>query len=339
MTTLNMKTKPTFLFLIAAFSGWMTVGARAESDFLLVCDKGDQTLSIINPETGEQMATVNEDGVTGHEVAASSDGRLAFVPIYGNSGVGKPGTDGQLIRVIDLLHYNIIGTVDFGKGVRPHCAVIGPKDKLLYVTTELDDAIAVIDPKTFKLLYSIPTGQKESHMLAITGDGRYGYTANVAPGTVSVLDLQGRKVAKIIPVSSTVQRICISPDDKWVFTSDQTKPQIAVIDSKKNEVVQWIPLPGLGYGAAVTPDNRWLIVPMPGVQKLAAVDLKTFKVTKTIDLPKNPQEVLIPPDGKTAYVSCDASKQVAAVDLQTFTVRKLIPAGKGADGLAWAARP
>jgi DNA-binding beta-propeller fold protein YncE len=334
-----MKTKPAFFFLIAVFSGWLVVGARAESGLLLVCNKGDRTLSVINPETGEQMATVDEDAVTGHEVAASSDGRLAFVPIYGNSGVGRPGTDGQLIRVIDLAHYNVTGTVDFGKGVRPHCAVIGPKDKLLYVTTELDDAIAVIDPKTFKLLYSIPTGQKESHMLAISGDGRHGYTANVATGTVSVLDLQGRKVEKIIPVSKTVQRICISPDDKWVFTSDQAKPQIAVIDTRKNEIVHWIPLPGLGYGAAVTPDNQWLIVPMPGIHQLASVDLKTFKVTKTVDLPKNPQEVLIQPDGKTAYVSCDATKQVAAVDLQSFTVRKLIQAGKGADGLAWAARP
>jgi len=334
-----MKTKPMFLFLIAAFSGWLAVSARGESDFLLVCDKGDRALSIINPKTGEQMATVNEDGVTGHEVVASSDGRLAFVPIYGNSGVGHPGTDGRLIRVIDLAHYNIIGTVDFGKGVRPHCAVIGPKDKLLYVTTELDDAVAVIDPKTYKLLYSIPTGQKESHMLAITSDGRHGYTANVAPGTVSVLDLQGRKMEKIIQVSKTIQRICISSDDKWVFTSDQAKPQMAVIDSKKNEIVQWIPLPASGYGAAVTPDNQWIIVAMPGIHQLAAVDLKTFKVMKTIDLPKNPQEVLIPPDGETAYVSCDVTKQVAAVDLQSFKVKKIIPAGKGADGLAWAVQP
>jgi hypothetical protein len=43
------------------------------------------------------------------------------VPIFGDSGVGKPGTDGQLIRVIDLAKKAIAGTVDFGKGIRPHC--------------------------------------------------------------------------------------------------------------------------------------------------------------------------------------------------------------------------
>jgi len=53
-----------------------------------------------------------------HEVAASADGKAAFVPIFGNAGVGKPGTDGQLIRVIDLAKHQITGTIDFGKGVR-----------------------------------------------------------------------------------------------------------------------------------------------------------------------------------------------------------------------------
>ena len=33
----------------------------------------------------------------------------------------------------------------------------------------------------------------ESHMLAITRDGRRGYTSNVGPGTVSVLDLEAQK--------------------------------------------------------------------------------------------------------------------------------------------------
>ena len=51
------------------------------------------------------------------------------------------------------------------------------------------------------MLYTIPTGQPESHMLAITKDGKRGYVANVGPGTVSVLDLEAKKVVTIIPVA------------------------------------------------------------------------------------------------------------------------------------------
>ena len=167
---------------------------------LFVANKGDRTLGIIDPSAGRQIAEIPEDGVTGHEVAASSDGKYAFVPIYGNGGVGGPGTDGRLVRVIDVAKRQVAGTVDFGKGVRPHCAVLNPSNGLLYVTTELDNSITVINPSTWKILGTVPTGQPESHMLAITRDGRRGYTANVGPGTVSVLDLQAKKVLTVIPV-------------------------------------------------------------------------------------------------------------------------------------------
>ena len=304
---------------------------------LLVANKGDRTLSIINPDTSAQLAAVAEDGITGHEVVASADGKLAFVPIFGNAGVGRAGTDGSLIRVIDLKKSAVIGTVDFGKGVRPHCAVIGPKNKLLYVTTELSNSIAIIDPETFKIIGSIPTGQAESHMLAISSDGKKGYTANVGPGTVSVLDMTEKKTLKIIPISKTTQRISISPDDKWVFTADQTKPQIAVIDTTKDEIAKWIELPGTGYGTAITPDGRWLVVALNTINQVGLVDLQTMKIAHVLDVPKSPQEVLIRPDGQFAYVSCDASQQVAVIDLKAIKVEKLITAGKGADGLAWAA--
>jgi YVTN family beta-propeller protein len=316
--------------------------AASESDvpgshgWLLVANKGEQTLGIVDPVAGRQVATVPEDGITGHEVAASPDGKRAFVPIYGNSGVGHAGTDGRLLRVIDLATRQIVGTVDFGKGVRPHCAVFGPKNGLLYVTTELDDTISVIDPATLKTVESIPTGQPESHMLAITHDGRLGYTSNVGAGTVSVIDLEAKKVLAIVPVSSLAQRISLSVDDRWVFTSDQTKPQLAVIDTATRKVKTWVPLPGTGYGTAPTPDGRWLVVCVPGASKVAVVDLESMKVSRTFDVPKAPQEVLVRPDGAVAYVSCDASKQVAVLDLKDWKVEKLIDAGRTADGLAWA---
>ena len=305
---------------------------------LLVANKGEHTLGIIDPVTQEQVATVQEDGITGHEVAASADGKLAFVPIFGNSGVGQPGTDGQLIRVIDLDKREVVGTIDFGKGVRPHCAVIGPKNGLLYVTTELDNSITVIDPHTLKIVGRIPTDQPESHMLAITRDGKRGYTANVGPGTVSVLDLEAKKTVAIIPVSRTTQRISLSVDDRWAFTADQTKPQLAVIDTASNKVTKWIELPGTGYGTAPTPDGHWLLVAMSGKKQVAVVDLESMKSVRAIDVPRAPQEIVVRPDGAVAYVSCDASQQVAALDLKDWKVDKLIQAGRGADGLAWASR-
>lgn len=320
---------------------WLTtVPAPAASGLVLVANKGEHTLGVIDPVAGRMIATVPEDGVTGHEVAASPDGKFAYVPIYGNSGVGHPGTDGQLLRVIDIAGRKITGTVDFGKGVRPHCVVVGPKDGLLYVTTELENSVTMIDPKTLRIVGSIPTGQPESHMLALTSDGRRGFTANVGPGTVSVLDVPARKVAAVIPVAKSVQRIAVSTDDRWAFTSDQTERRLAVIDIRTNGISRWIPLPGIGYSMAPTPDGRWLLVVLSGANKLAVVDLNKMEVAHTLQLPRAPQEVLIRPDGAEAYISCDVSQQVAVIDTGNWKVARLIDAGRGADGLAWAnARP
>jgi YVTN family beta-propeller protein len=314
----------------------LAFAAPADGGYLLVANKGDRALGIIDTASGKQIAAVPEGGVTGHEVIASKDGKIAYVPIYGDSGVGKPGSDGRTMAVIDLASRKVISTFDFGKPLRPHCPIIGPKDGLLYVTTELGNSITVIDPKTLKIVGTVPTGEAESHMLTISRDGKRGYTANVGPGNVSVLDLENRKVVTTIPISGQTQRISISVDDKSVFTSDQMQPRLAVINTATNKVENWIPLPAPGYGTAPTPDGKYLVVAVPNANKVAVIDLKAKKVAQAIDVPKAPQEVLIRPDGKFAYVSCDASGKVAAIRTSDWKVESLIDAGQGADGLAWA---
>jgi DNA-binding beta-propeller fold protein YncE len=313
-----------------------SVIAQAQRPLLLVANQGDHNLSLIDPMAGKQIATVPVDGVTGHEVAASPDGKTAYVPIYGNSGVGRPGTDGTKISVIDLASRKVVHTIDFGHGVRPHCPIYDQNSGMLYVTTELDKSISIIDPKTLKIVGSVPTGQEQSHMLALSRDGSRGYTANVGPGTVSVLDMKARKTLAIIPISKDTQRISISRDDSMVFTADQTKPQLAVIDTATNKLKQWVALPAVGYGTRPTLDGRWLLVALRTTKQVAVVDLKTLKVAKTIDVPDGPTEILVAPDGKTAFVSCTKTKQVAAIDLAQWKVTRLLDAGDAADGLAWA---
>jgi len=308
----------------------------AQPSRLLVAQKGDTSLAIVDPASGAVIASVDEGGITGHEVAGSPDGRLAVVPIYGNSGVGKPGTDGKNIVVIDIASHRIVGNVEFDHGVRPHCAVFGPKDGMLYVTTEIDHSVTIVDPKTWTIAGSIPTGQPESHMLAIAHDGLRGYTANVGPGTVSVLDMKARKTLAVIPVSGETQRIAISNDDRWVFTADQTKPQMAVIDTATNAVKTWVPLSGLGYGAAATKDGRWLLMPIPAKNVVDVVDLGTMKVARSVAVGADPQEVLTEPGGKVAYVSCIGANRVDEIDLATWKVVRSIATGKGTDGLGWA---
>jgi YVTN family beta-propeller protein len=303
-------------------------------NLLLVVNQGDQSMSLVDPEAGVQIGKVKTNEVRAHEVTASPDGRLAYLPIYGNSGVGKPGTDGGSVEIVDLDKQAIVGSIAVG-AVRPHWVRFGP-DGMLYVSAELDQAVDVLDPHQQKKVGSIPTGQAESHMVVMSRDGRRAYTANVGAGTVSVLDLEARKTIKVIHVAEVVQRISMSQDGRWVFTADQKRPRLAVIDTATNEVSSWIDLPAVGYGTASTLDGKWLLVTMQTANQVAVVDLSQLKVVRIIPVGADPVQILVRPG--VAYVSCTADGKVAELDLENWKVDKMIATAAGADGLAWAER-
>src|SRR5688572_19886318 len=79
--------------LIACASLLMSVapGAQDAGSLLLVLNKNDATLSIIDPLSGKTTATV-PTGPDPHEVTTSADGRLAIATNYG----------GHSLSVIDI---------------------------------------------------------------------------------------------------------------------------------------------------------------------------------------------------------------------------------------------
>jgi len=309
--------------------------AQSSSDLLLVANQGDHTISLIDPASGNLVKTIATHGDHAHEIAVSPDSRVAYLPIYGDSGVGRPGTDGRTIEVLDLPNHTITRTIDLARPTRPHWGGFGA-DGLLYVSAELAQAIDVIDPHKRKVVGSIPTGAEQSHMVVFSHDGKRAYSSNVNKGSVSVLDVPARKLIKVIPVSDTAQRISISADDKFAFTADQTQPRLAVIDTQQLKIARWIDLPSFGFGSTATPDGKWLLVTLPQTDQIAVIDLANSKVSQTISVPSHPQEILIRRDSPIAYISCNQSGKVAVLNLQTWKVDKLLTAGPGADGLALA---
>lgn len=341
---LSMSRLQTNVVLSAlAISFTLPVSARCEgkdssrAPLLLVVNQASATVSLVDPRTNRTTANIQEGvpSMLGHEVALSADGRYAYVPLYSDVGLGKPGTNGDTILVLDLANAKISRRFSFGHGVRPHCAVLDRKTGLLYVTTELEKAVTVFDAKTMTVVGTVPTGAEQSHMFVMSHDGHTGYTTNVSSGTISILDLQKRTLVRKIPVAPTIQRIAISPDDKTLVTADQSSPRLAFVDAMAGSVRDWITLPTLGYGSAFSKDGKWLLVTLPQTGQVVAIDVANKRIVHTIDTGPHPQAVLIRPDGKRAYVSCLGDSYVSVVDLETWKVIARIETGQKADGMAW----
>jgi YVTN family beta-propeller protein len=304
----------------------------ADPGTLVVANQGDHTLLTIDLAT-EKTLGKTEVGVNGHEVAVAPDGKFAYVPIYGNSGVGKPGTDGDRIDIVDLRTHSLAGHIDLGKPVRPHCAKFGP-DGLLYVSAELDNSIYAIDTATRKVVAKNPTDAEESHMFVITPNGKRAYTTNVGAGSVSVVDLYAHKLITKIDVAKTVQRTSISPDGNYIFTHYQDQPRIAVIDTSNNKIAKWIDVPGTIYSSAVTPDGAHLVAASP-MGKVFVIDIAASKIISTFDVPKSAGELILSPDGQRAFLSCPQAASIQVLDLSSGKISASIPLTKGVDGLDW----
>ena len=323
------------IVIVAGLAVLRNVKARpASGGLLVIANQKEHTVLVVDPDERKELAKVVV-GVNGHEVMVSKDGRYAYVPIYGNSGVGRPGTDGSTIDVVDLQERKLAATIDLGKPLRPHRAEWGP-DGMLYVTAELGNAVDVLDPSTRKIVAEIPTGQKESHMLVISPDGRRAYTANVGAGSVSVLDLANRSLITTIPVAKMVQRISISPDGNHVYTHDQDAPRIAVIDAGTNKIASWIEVPTPVYASEPTPDGRWLVT-LDRSRHAYVIDLQSMKVAHIYKISDGASEVLIRPGGEVAYLSGTGAGKIDVLDLRAWDLQKPIELTAGVDGMSWLA--
>ena len=302
--------------------------------FLFIANQFEHTALLVDLSTKAVLARI-EVGVNGHEVVVSPDGHFGYVPIYGNAGVGKPGTDGDRIDVIDLKEHRLAGHIDLGKPVRPHCAKFGP-DGFLYVTAELANAIYVVDVKQKKVVGEIPTGAIESHMLLLSPDGKRGYTANVSAGSVSVLDIEKRALITMIPVAKKVQRLSMTRDGKRVFTHDQDQPRIAVIDTASNKVSGWIAVPSTVYSSVPSADGHTMLASSPA-GKLFSIDLDNLKQIGETDSCAALGELALTSDGNRAYLTCPQTGDLLVFNPHNGKPDPTINLTKGVDGIEWFA--
>lgn len=304
---------------------------------LAVVNQKQHALVLVDPRTYETIATVPL-GVNGHEIAVSPDGKLAYVPIYGNAGVGKPGTDGREIDIVDVTTKKRVGAIDLGRPIRPHKAIFGP-DGLLYVSGELAHAILIVDVHARAVVGEIPTGAKESHMFCFSPDGTRIYTANVGDGSVSVLDVKARNLIRVIPLTKRVQRISVSRDGRWVFTSDWDQARVAVIDTRSNMLSQWLPTAGMPYVTFPTVDGASLLVAETdqagGTKGLLEVfHLADWKPVRSFPLPSAQNGGFLV-RGDLVYLSEPLGGNIEVLDTKSWTMEQPIVLAVGVDGLGW----
>ncbi|HEV8385109.1 MAG TPA: YncE family protein, partial [Candidatus Acidoferrales bacterium] len=149
------------------------LAGAASAQTLIVLNKSDHEAALVNPATLEVTARL-ATGKGPHEVAVSSDGRMAYVTNYGSYGVMRPGEQrqepGETITVLDLKARKVAATWKLGEYKRPHGIVVSRDGKRLWVTVEENKAVLEMETSSGKILKAWKTEQETSHMVLPTLD-------------------------------------------------------------------------------------------------------------------------------------------------------------------------
>lgn len=327
------------LFVAAsiAFVGIMgfTPPAEVPSGTVLVANMDAGTVWLVDAETGERRAVIHTREAP-HEVAVSSDGRLAAITNYGSG-------DGNIVQFVDVPSGNIVGEVTVDGYQRLHGAAFLPGDSLLALTSERTGEVLVVRTASGEIARALPTKGQASHMLALAGD--WIYTANIVDGTVSRIDPKGVDETLTWPAGERTEGVAATPDGVEVWTGSMTSGTVIGVHGATGREVARVEGLSVPYRLAVTSDGETVVVSDPEAGTLGVIDRATGQL-ETIDIGSaaasvglsgdpSPQGFTLDPSGRWAFVSTKSVNRVAVVDLEEGVVASFLESGAGPDGIAF----
>src|SRR5438876_12207972 len=261
--------------------------AQTPSPALLVLEKSDHSLAIVDPENLQIVARVPA-GPDPHEIVAAPDGKLAYISNYG-------GLDSALntISVIDLAAQKALPPIHLGALRSAHgLAFAGGK---LYFTVETNKAIGRYDPATQCIDWVLGTGQDRTHMVVVSESLDRIVTSNVSSGTISVIEQVSpptggfgpppgsngapgstppaggpppgtgtppsgpRKTWRVTNVAAGhgAEGFDVSPDGSEIWAANAQDATVTIIDTASKRVRQTLPISLRGANRLkFTPDGR-----------------------------------------------------------------------------------
>jgi len=302
--------------------------AAAGGGTLLIGNKGENTMSFVSLADGRELGRT-ATGEWPHEIAVSPDGRLAAVVAY----------RGRTIDVFDVPTRTKVRTIDLSPNEGPHGLVWLPDGRLV-ATAERSRSVAIVDTRRGDAVSSIATDQEGTHMVAVDPDGRRGFTANIAAGTVSVLDLEAGRKIRDIAVGGRPEGIALTPDGRELWVGDLEGARIQAFDAATFERLAEVRTGAVPIRVLASPDGRWIVTSNLGDGSLSVIDRRTREAVRTVRVSGFREAaqvtILFSSDGRRIYAAETGRDQVAEVDFRSGRVLRRLPAGTAGDGLAIA---
>ena len=301
---------------------------------MIAVDKIGCKILFLNPQTYETETVIEGFQRTVHELLVIPETRLAYVPIFGDGIHGRNPNPGHVLHVIDLLKRKRAGDIDLRPYSAPHTVRLGA-DGLIYITCENSAVVAVIDPKTNKMIDTIESGSTNGHRLAIAPDGQRLYTDNEEDATVSVIDVPNRKLLGKIKTPQALAGIAVSNDGRTVVAVSDEAPVLFLIDTAAGKVTREVRLEGVPKAAQIarySPDGRLVVVSSLNSNMVSLIDA-SFGAQTAVPVGSEPMDFAF--RGDELFVGCQGDGSMHVIDIPQRRTKHSFKAGTGCESVGF----
>lgn len=268
------------------------LGITADGKKLIVATRENESISVIDPTTGEVMQQIN---------------------------VGK---NPEFVRVKDNFAY--ISSEPSAKG--------GPPSKPGSKEAEEDDdddkipaRIAIVDLDKGEKIKDI-VGGPETEGIEFSADGKEIVITNEADNTITVHNIESGELVKTIETHEYGDRprgIKVSPDGKTYLATLEYGNKFMVLDTEYN-VIRTVDTGNVPYGIAFDTKGERIYVAANKEKALQVFDAKTYEKIKDIPTGDRCWHFTFTPDDKNILLACGKSDAVLVIDTVKLEVTKEI---------------
>jgi len=243
----------------------------------------------------------------------------------------QTNSQGDNIHLIDPATQKIVGEI---KGVPiNHGAAAAPDGSRIYISSEGEQTLHVVDAKTLQTVKKIPLSGRPNN-ISVSKDGRRVYVAIVtAPGAVDVIDTSSMEKVKSIATKGGIHNVYVTPDGRHVVAGSIAGKLMTVIDQKTDEPLWTLFDEGvrpMAFETNVDGSTKRIFVQLSDFHGFAVVDFAQRKEVARIELPndipadkvdKGPfnaspsHGIGVAPDGRTLWVTSRPNARVYVYSL------------------------
>lgn len=280
---------------------------------VLILHKKASSLGLYDSNTGQRHWTAAV-GAKPHEMVLSPGNRFAYVTDYGVDSYTSPEEGGKTISIVDLSQGRRVGTIDLGAFRRPHGIALGLSGRA-YVTVDHPAAVIEVDAEERRVAGQHLLDQKLPHMVAVSPDERFLYSANAGSGTISIIERRSGGEIRSLQVGGVPMGLALDRPGRRLFVATRDANVVAEVDCANWRVVRRIPLAGSPARVRLSADDRFLAVTLMASGELVVLDTDSARELGRLKIGAGAEGLTLDARSGFGYASAQGANTVVKFSL------------------------